>query len=521
MRLGDWLRLGGKDAVNATVQQKHSRAISRLEKQTYRLLSAVVVAPVLLATLVVFAWGRLSLLDTATNHYAQFQAQVIADSIGTLAGSGHPDQVADIAHAMSQYPVIGQVAITPLSPDIASYTWSRRDAVLSSGIEVPIQHRGRVLGTLAVLGDTRYLDELARSTLIGFLLFMMLQWILTLVTARQLAARAVLEPIAHIRSAISQLADAQHDNPIPPLHEGNEFDDIIKDIEASRQIVRSILSGLEDTVTRRTQELTEINDQLIITRDEIVQQKRLASLGNLVAGVAHELNTPIGNARLLGTSLARNAEDFVRAAEQGLKRSDFDDYVAMIREATPALDQNLVRASDLINRFKTMSVDQTTGYRRKFSLAEIVEQSLLAMHPRLKKTRITVNTDVPDSIQMDSVPGVYTQVLTNLIENSLVHAFDEGAEGTISISANALDGRLKLVFEDSGHGIPDDRVNRVFEPFYTTRLGMGGSGLGLHIVWSLVNSVGGRVSVDGRPGRGACFTVEAPLELPPGVGEMG
>ncbi len=502
------------------MQKKLMRPISRLEKQTYRLLSAVVVAPVLLATLLVFAWGKFSLLDTATNHYALFQAQVIADSIGILAGRGHPEQVADIAHAMSQYPVIGQVAITPATPDIASYTWSRQGANLSSGIDVPIQHKGRVLGTLAVLGDMRYLDELARLTLIGFLLFMMLQWILTLVTARQLAARAVLTPIARIRSAISQLADAQHDNPIPPLHEGNEFDDIIKDIEASRQIVRSILSGLEDTVSRRTQELTDINDQLIITRDEIVRRERLASLGNLVAGVAHELNTPIGNARLLGTSLARNAEDFVLAAEKGLKRSDFDDYVAMIREATPALDQNLVRASELINRFKTMSVDQTSGHRRRFSLSEIVEQSLLAMHPQLKKTRITLVTEVPESIQLDSVPGVYTQILTNLIENSLVHAFDEGAEGTIHISAKVFAGRLRLVFKDSGHGIPDDRVNRVFEPFYTTRLGKGGSGLGLHIVWSLANSVGGQVSLEGRPGIGACFTIDAPLELPAGVGEV-
>lgn len=489
--------------------------ISRLERQLFARSSRAGLAPLLVVVLIAGAFTWLSLLNGITNHFVKAQSQVIADVLGMMIAGGHSDQVADITRALGQYPVIGDVAITPASPLLPSYRWRREGAVMSSGIEVSISYQGVNYGTLGVMGDTRYVSGFVRSGFVVFLALLVLQWLLTLASARRHLTESVLKPLGKIRAAIAQLADAKHDNPIEPLFENNELDDIVADIETARQLVRSILSGLEDTVAQRTEELTEINDQLIITRDEIVRRERLASLGNLVAGVAHELNTPLGNARLIGSSLAGNAERFIRAAETGLKRSDLNDYLSAIREATPALDANLVRAAELINRFKTMSIDQTTGQRRLFGLAEVVDQSLLAMRPQLKKTEVVTRFDVPEDIVMDSIPGVFSQVLTNLIENSLTHAFAPGASGTLTLVARLHKDRVLITYEDDGTGIPEDRVRHVFEPFYTTRRGQGGSGLGLHIVWTLLHSLGGTVNVEGRPGIGARFTIDVPRELPP------
>lgn len=492
--------------------------ISRLERQLFARSSLIGLAPLLVVAAIAGALTRLSLVDDITNYFAKSQSQVIADVLGLMIAGGNAGQVADITHAFGQYPVIGEVAITPISPLLASYRWHRPGSVLSSGIEVSISYRGIIYGTLAVQGDTRYVNDFVRTGFFAFLALLVLQWLMTLASARRHLTQSVLRPLGKIHAAIAQLADAKHDHPIEPLHEDNELDEIVADIETARQLVRSILSGLEETVARRTEELTEINDQLIITRDEIVRRERLASLGTLVAGVAHELNTPLGNARLIGSSLADNAERFIRATERGIKRSDLNDYLAVIRDATPALDANLVRAAELINRFKTMSIDQTTGQRRLFRLTEVVEQSLLAMHPQLRKTSLTITTDIPSEIFMDSVPGVFSQMLTNLIENSLTHAFDPGDTGTLHVQASQQKDRVVITYEDDGKGIPDDRVKHVFEPFYTTRRGQGGSGLGLHIIWTLIHSLGGEVQVDGRPGRGARFTINVPRELPPGMG---
>jgi len=278
---------------------------------------------------------------------------------------------------------------------------------------------------------------------------------------------------------------------------------------------------LEELVAERTAALERANAELRQAMAQLVQSEKLAALGNLVAGIAHELNTPIGNAVMLASTLVDQERNFRARMATGLSRSALNHFVEAVRENSDILQRNVQRAAELISSFKQVAVDQASYQRRGFALDEVVREIALALKPRLRHSLATLEISIAADLRLDSFPGPLGQVLMNLIHNALVHAFDGRTAGCIRIeSLPASPGRLGLRVSDDGNGIAPAHLSRIFEPFFTTRLGQGGSGLGLHIVYNLVTGLlGGTIAAHSIPGHGTEFLLELPLSAPQAKGE--
>lgn len=298
--------------------------------------------------------------------------------------------------------------------------------------------------------------------------------------------------------------------------------DVTSLFEARREI-EELNQSLEKRVADRTRDLAASNaeleatlDKLKHTLDELVRSEKLAALGSLVAGIAHELNTPIGNSLMVASTLHDVNQQFQEQIRTGLRRSALEGYVSETESAADILVRNLQRAAELISSFKQVAVDQTSSQRRQFDLAEVVNEIVVTMQPVLRKSHHRVLIEIPPGLQMDSYPGPLGQVIANLLNNTLLHAFDGREQGTVQLRAEA-DGEndLRLSCADDGVGISPGNLKRIFDPFFTTRLGREGTGLGLNIVHNIVTGMlGGEISVDSTPGKGSRFTLRLPRHAP-------
>lgn len=277
---------------------------------------------------------------------------------------------------------------------------------------------------------------------------------------------------------------------------------------------RRLNDDLEHLVAERTAELKAAMEGLM-------RAEKLASLGSLVAGVAHEISTPVGNASLATSTLVNAIQDFERQMAEKMSRSQLEMFVKQIKLGVDIANRNIERVAGLIQSFKQVAVDQTSSQRRKFHLTEVVDEILTTMHPSLKRRTVTIAVSIPPDLVLDSYPGPLGQVLTNLINNSLVHAFPNDAPvkekpRTIRIKAVAVDpALLRLEVSDNGSGMAATVLGRIFDPFFTSRLGHGGSGLGLHIVHSIVaDMLAGTVTVASTVGEGTTFTITMPCQTP-------
>lgn len=288
-------------------------------------------------------------------------------------------------------------------------------------------------------------------------------------------------------------------------------------LASSQESVHQLNAQLEQRVAARTWELESALNALKETQHSLIQSEKLAGLGALVAGVSHELNTPVGNALMVVTTCADKNKVFYQLLQEGkLRKSDLEEYVAAMQEAEALASRNLRKAADLIHGFKQVAIDQTSYQRRRFNLLSTVQEILLTIQPMLRHGQIEIQVQIPDSIVVDSFPGPLGQIITNLVGNAVVHAFDEGESGKVTLSAIVLDHAwLVLTVSDNGKGIAVGHLNKVFDPFFTTRLGKGGSGLGLHIVHNLVTGIlGGNINVYSNQGTGTDFILKIPLVAP-------
>ena len=290
----------------------------------------------------------------------------------------------------------------------------------------------------------------------------------------------------------------------------------ISERKAAEHQAQRLNEELEARVLDRTAALKQANEELRLAMDQLVQTEKLASLGSLVAGVAHELNTPLGNILTVATTLRDRSEDFAANLHGGsLRRSTVDNFVASCLDATTMLERSANRAADLIGNFKQVAVDQTSVRRRRFDLAGIIEEVLSTLRPKLRTTHHRLRVEVPPDITLDSYPGPLEQIITNFVINSLVHGFDGIDAGTMTIRARAEADRVYLGYEDDGLGMAENVLAHAFDPFFTTRLGSGGSGLGLYIVYNLVTALlGGSIQLYSVPGRGTRFELSLPRHAP-------
>jgi len=288
-------------------------------------------------------------------------------------------------------------------------------------------------------------------------------------------------------------------------------------LEASQAKVHELNTALEERVSERTWELELAMETLQETQDSLIQSEKLASLGALVAGVSHELNTPIGNALTVVTTCADKNAAFNDLLEKGeLRKSTLQRYVHDMQEAEMLASRNLLKAADLIKSFKQVAIDQTSYQRRRFDLLLTLQEILLTIQPMLRQSNVSVKLDVPSGVVLDSFPGPLGQIVTNLMHNALLHAFEPGAKANITLSVVAEENEwIVLTLADNGKGILRENLGKVFDPFFTTLLGQGGSGLGLHIVHNLVTGIMGvQIRVFSGEGRGAQFVMRLPLVAP-------
>lgn len=282
----------------------------------------------------------------------------------------------------------------------------------------------------------------------------------------------------------------------------------------SEEVQARVHTQMELSKARKS--LAETNTRLLALMEHLVQSEKLKSLGFLAAGVAHELNTPVGNSLLAAGSIEAIICEFAAAKSAGTAGPEIDELLSVCRDGAELVVRNLNRASKLINSLKEIAVDQASERRRLVNLRDTVNDIVATMHSILAKTPYAVSIDIPPDLTLETYPGHLEQILDNLIQNAVIHGFEGASSGNITISAQTdKNSGISLTVADNGKGIPAENLGRIFDPFFTTRLGQGGSGLGLHIVYNLATGVlGGSIKASSPPGAGAKFTLALPLIAP-------
>lgn len=277
----------------------------------------------------------------------------------------------------------------------------------------------------------------------------------------------------------------------------------------------NLYETLEEKVSDRTAELTRTLENLKQTQNQLIEAEKMASLGNLVAGVAHEISTPVGTSITISSFLAQETENFLTAVNTGqLKRSVLNQYLQVAQESSQMLLANLTRAGELVNSFKQVAVDQNRLEHRTFNVKTYLEEIVLSLQPELRHQQHRIYITGDDQVTMTSYPGALSQIITNLVMNSINHAYPNQRSGTLSFQIEKQDQQLKLIYCDDGCGIAADHLNKIFEPFFTTARNQGGTGLGLHIVYNLVHqTLKGTISCQSAINQGTQFFMTFPLSL--------
>ncbi len=276
----------------------------------------------------------------------------------------------------------------------------------------------------------------------------------------------------------------------------------------------------EEELMAAKQRSEEAYDRLKAAQAQLVQAEKLAALGGLVAGMAHEVNTPLGITLTAASTLLDDTRTVKQLADEGrARKSDVLTYLETAASTTQLILRHSEHAAQLIQGFKQVSVDQTSGERRSFELKAYLQDLVFSLHPQLRRVKHTVTMECPPGLVLDSYPGALSQAVTNLLVNSLMHAFPDGRAGKITLTVRKLDdGLIEMRYSDNGCGVPAADRDRIFEPFFTTKRGKGGSGLGLHIVHNLaVGRLGGSLAFQETPGGGATFVLVFPSVAPAGA----
>jgi len=393
--------------------------------------------------------------------------------------------------------------------------------VLSRPIGADAQPLGSVLIRVSLQPLQRRLDaqlatHAATAAAVGLASLLLALWLQRLISV----------PLNEVRDVASHIIASGDYSARAPLRANDEigqladsFNRMLGKIDIQNRALTELNSSLEDNVRERTADLTNALDTLKRAQDELVRSEKMAALGSLVAGVAHELNTPIGNALVVASTIEHHTRELdAQMQANSLRRSQLEASLRAIGEASVLVARNLGKAHELVSSFKQVAVDQTSAKRRSFDLADVIDETLTTLRPGLKTTPFTIDNDVPPGIRMDSFPGAIGQIITNLVNNAVMHGFAGRDHGRVRIGADvgiAGGKRVRIRFSDDGVGMTDEVRRRAFDPFFTTRFGQGGSGLGLSLVFSITGSVlGGRIALDARPGDGTTLLLDLPLQAP-------
>ncbi len=277
---------------------------------------------------------------------------------------------------------------------------------------------------------------------------------------------------------------------------------------------------LEDKTTEledRNTELLALNQQLHDAQEQLVQSEKMAALGQLVAGVAHEINTPIGVSVTAASHIEKTCKELKDMVESGqIKRSVMMRLTENLSESSQLILNNLHRAAELIQSFKKVAVEQGQSDIVRFRLDEFLHEVMTSLTPEFRKTALTYEITGPTGLELSSIPSALSQIIINFVMNSLKHGFpDHSQPGQMILKYELIGGgRVRLTYRDTGQGIPPDILPRIWDPFFTTKRGEGGSGLGLHIVYNIVTQqLQGTIRCESEPGQGTAFIIEIPANV--------
>lgn len=340
--------------------------------------------------------------------------------------------------------------------------------------------------------QTQFQADSARETAVNIILVTLLLALVIGAAMSILLTNSIAKPIAKLVDVINKLAN--QDNVDVPL---------VTNKDEIGQIARAI-SNFKEVILKRKAK----------TEAQLIQSEKMASLGDLVAGVAHEINTPIGIAVTGSTHLQDEVLRLEKTFESGtLKKSDFKGFVENAVPTAITIQKNLERASMLIKSFKQVAVDQSSQEIRTFTLISYIEDILLSLHPKLKNVNHTITVQGDRKLQVETIPGALSQIITNLVINSLNHGYDDDSRnGEITIEVSHVNDIVLLHYADNGSGMSEDIISKIYEPFFTTKRGRGGSGLGLSIIFNLVTqTLNGTIECNSKPNEGSSFDIHFPI----------
>ncbi len=381
-----------------------------------------------------------------------------------------------------------------------------------------IEYSGQKIGAVKLVYSVEKAHNQASKEAKLLAVIIALQLVFSLAAVSYLMHRRVLSPLKKLDQAAAGIARGDLRTTIPYLS-NDELGSLAIRLEKMRGVLEESFGELEGRVDKRTAELQSTLDQLNKTKDDLIQSEKLAALGSLVAGVAHELNTPIGNGLTVASSLCDTCESFEAEVRTGLTRTALEKFKQDMTDGTQLVCRNLEKASELVSSFKQVAVDQTSAKRRTFELRAFLEETLLTASPIFKRTPYTVDLRMQDDVTMDSCPGPLGQVITNLLNNAIIHAFDGLDHGVVTVRVTHSDTVATIQVEDNGNGIAQENLAKIFDPFFTTKLGDGGNGLGMNIVHNIVTGVlGGEITLSSKLQQGTTVTVIIPLVAPEDAG---
>jgi signal transduction histidine kinase len=418
------------------------------------------------------------------------------------------------------------VASLPISPLIQSEMIDAIDQWrngLSTATEVLRQQNARIAdmdrAAAIMIDGARALNDLFTAdadkigdTIRNILIFGAAAGLLFGAVTGYFVARSITRPLLRVQQGMVDLAA---DPQAGQLGDAGRADELGEMARAANFFVGEI-GKREQDLRQAKERADDALEELQRTQADLIQAEKLASLGQLVAGVAHEINTPVGIALTTGTQLSEEVRRFAEVAESGqLKRSQLYRFVDRIQEGAQLLFSNLNRAAELVHSFKQVAADQASGERRRFDMRVWLDELMTSLGPVLRKSHHDVSVTCRDGLILDTYPGTLSQVLTNLVMNALTHAYDDGQTGALTLTVSEPEpDAIRIVFCDDGKGIAPENLGRVFDPFFTTRRNRGSTGLGLHIVYNLVTGMlNGKIDVDSEPGHGTTFTIEIPVSV--------
>jgi signal transduction histidine kinase len=452
-------------------------------------------------------------LATASAEDARRNTETIEKSIPEMSDLADNDLQRMALQRLNARTVALREGLAKLSEQLANRTELLRNTIDASqaeaiGVIDALSVKMRQREQKAQETFDRTLGDISRKVLSIAVIFLGI-----IITAGVVIALSIRLPLQQIMTAMQAITSGDYGRQVQGTDARDEVGAMARAVEVFRENAiakRKTEDELRTSKEKAEGALLELNT----AQQNLIDAERLAALGGLVAGVAHEVNNPIGISLTVASSFSRRAEmfDAELKSDSPLRRSQLEEFVRTSRDAAQQLVANLHRAAELIQSFKQVAVDRSHAERRQFSLSEATDQIIASLRPVLKKAPISLSVDVPEGLVIDGYPGSYGQILTNLFLNAANHAFADGGAGAISISARPRGADdLEIIFADNGAGMTPDVQRQAFDPFFTTRRNEGGTGLGLHIVYNLVTQqLGGRMMLDSRLGQGTTFRIIMP-----------